>query len=128
MDLTPATVEALKNLQTQRRVVSIGGDDLVFVNDKGEQLKYYTLRHTIKRIAPKPITIHALRHTYATLRIAKGDNILDVSKQLGHHKVAFTIDKYGHWMPGEHKAQVDELDTLHLSAPHTHPGAAKPHG
>ena len=53
---------------------------------------------------------------------------MDVSKQLGHHKVAFTLDQYGHWMPGEHKSQVDELDNLHLAAPHTHSRAAKPHG
>ncbi|UCG14977.1 MAG: tyrosine-type recombinase/integrase [Deltaproteobacteria bacterium] len=26
-------------------------------------------------------------------------------------------NRYSHWMPGEHKAQVDELDNLHLSAP-----------
>jgi len=121
VDLTPATVEALKNLQAQRKVVSIGGDDLVFTNGDGEPLGYFYLRDAIKRIAPKRIRIHDLRHTYATLRIAKGDNILDVSKQLGHHKVAFTIDKYGHWIPGEHKAQVDELDNLHLSAPQAHP-------
>ena len=71
----------------------------------------------LKKVAPIPIRIHDLRHTYATLRIAKGDNILDVSRQLGHHSVAFTIDKYAHWMPGEHKSQIDELDSLHLTAP-----------
>ena len=121
VDLSPATVEALKNLQAKRKVVSIEGDDLVFVDDKGEPLKYYSLRYALKKVFPKRIRIHDLRHTYATLRIAKGDNILDVSKQLGHHKVAFTIDHYGHWIPGEHKSQVDELDNLHLSAPYPHP-------
>ena len=62
------------------------------------------------------------------MRLNKGDNIMDVSKQLGHNKVGFTIDKYGHWIPGEHKSQVDELDNLHLPAPHSHPVDAKPHG
>jgi len=128
VDLTPATVEALRNLQAQRKVVNIDGDDLVFADSNGEPLGYFYLRNAIKEIAPKPIRIHSLRHTYATLRIAKGDNLLDVSRQLGHHKVAFTIDKYGHWIPGEHKAQVDELDNLHLSAPYTHPEAKKWHG
>jgi len=125
VDLSPATVEVLKTLQVRRKVVSIEGDDLVFVDGKGELLDYYYLRDTIKKVAPKPIRIHDLRHTYATLRIAKGDNILDVSKQLGHHKVAFTIDQYGHWIPGEHKSQVDELDNLHLAAPYVQPKGAK---
>ena len=56
--------------------------------------------------------IHDLRHTYATLRVAKGDNIVDVSNQLGHHDPGFTLKKYAHWLPGEHKSQVDELDNI----------------
>ncbi len=56
------------------------------------------------------IRIHDLRHTYATLRIYKGDNILDVSKQLGHHSIKITLDTYAHWMPGGKKSEVDELD------------------
>ncbi len=128
VDLTPTTVEALRTLQAQRKVVNIDGEDLVFADSSWKPLGYYYLRNAIEKIAPKPIRIHSLRHTYATLRIAKGDNLLDVSRQLGHHKVAFTIDKYGHWMPGEHKSQVDELDMLHLSAPYTHPEVKNPHG
>jgi integrase len=29
--------------------------------------------------------------------------------------------KYAHWMPGQFKSEVDELDNLHPSAPDTHP-------
>lgn len=124
VDLTPATVEVLRELQAQRKLVSIKGDDLVFTVT-GRPLTYDWLRDKFRGITPRKVRIHDLRHTYATLRIGKGDNILDVSKQLGHHSVAFTIDKYAHWMPGEHKSQVDELDTLHLSAPHAHPSSTK---
>ncbi len=72
-----AAVKALRRLQAQRKVVSIGGNELVFPN-----LSYQTLsKKTIKKIAPRPIRIHDLRHTYATLRLNKGDIIMDVSKQ-----------------------------------------------
>lgn len=121
VDLTHFTVGALRNLKAQKKIRSITGSDLIIANNKGQPVPARTLQQTLKKVAPRPIRIHDLRHTYATLRIAKGDNILDVSKQLGHHKVAFTLDKYAHWMPGQHKTQVDELDTLHLAAPHTHP-------
>ena len=47
---------------------------------------------------------------YASLRISKGDNILDVSKQLGHHSIKITLDTYGHLIPGAKKSEVDELD------------------
>jgi len=56
------------------------------------------------------IRIHDLRHTYATLRIAAGHNIADVSKQLGHHSINITVDTYYHYMPGYSKVEVDQLD------------------
>ena len=124
IDLTPKTAEALRDLRREQKVTSLGGP--VFTDGQGNRLEYGYLLNTLKAIAPRDIGIHTLRHTYATLRIAKGDNILDVSKQLGHHKVAFTLDTYAHWMPGEHKAQVDELDTLHLAAPPAHPATVNP--
>ena len=55
------------------------------------------------------------------LRISKGDNIADVSNQLGHHSVKLTLDTYYHWIPGKLKNEVDALDDLHLSAPQAHP-------
>lgn len=120
VDLTPATVEVLKELQSRRKLVSLKGDDLVFTLT-GEPLSYSQLWEKFKAVTPRSVRIHDLRHTYATLRIAKNDNLLDVSRQLGHHSVAFTLDRYAHWVPGECKGQVDELDSLHLSAPQAHP-------
>jgi integrase len=58
------------------------------------------------------IRIHDLRHTYATLRISKGDSITDVSNQLGHYSVKLTLDVYNHWLPGGRKSEVDGLDSL----------------
>ena len=52
--------------------------------------------------------IHDFR--YATLRVSKGDNIADVSNQLGHFSETFTMKIYYHWIPGKKKAEVDELD------------------
>lgn len=56
--------------------------------------------------------IHDLKHTYTTLRVSKGDNIADVSSQLGHFSVKFTMDVYVHWIPGKKKSEVDALDDL----------------
>jgi len=73
----------------------------------------------------KRVRIHDLRHTYATLRTSKGDNIADVSNQLGHHSVKLTMDVYYHWMPGKKKSEVGALDDPVTetipSAPYTHP-------
>jgi hypothetical protein len=40
-------------------------------------------------------------YTYATLALESGANIVFVSKQLGHHSPAFTLQVYGHALPSE---------------------------
>jgi integrase len=78
---------------------------------------------TLKKAGMRRIRIHDIRHSYATIRIQAGHNIADVSNQLGHHSIKFTMDVYYHWIPGKQKSEVDSLDNLHLNAPHQHPEA-----
>ena len=52
-----------------------------------EHLKSNGLRH---------IRLHDLRHTFASIAIAEGVKIYDVSKSLGHSKVGTTTDIYAH--------------------------------
>jgi integrase len=77
----------------------------------GNNFRKRVFSKVLEKAGLRQIRIHDLRHTYATLRISKGDNILDVSKQLGHHSVKITLDVYAHWMPGGKKSEVDELDS-----------------
>jgi integrase len=51
----------------------------------------------------------------------RGHNVGDVSYQLGHSSIKITYDVYALWIPGQFKPEVDELDTMHPNAPHTHP-------
>jgi integrase len=106
--------------------LGIGEPEHVFINNAGRPIDVNNWRprvfnKALTKARLRKIRIHDLRHTYATLRISKGDNIADVSKQLGHHSVKLTLDTYYHWIPGKLKNEVDALDDLHLSAPHTHP-------
>ena len=63
----------------------------------------------LKKAGIRRIRIHDLRHTYATLRLSKGDNIVDVANQLGDDVVT-VLEVYAHWMPGKKKDEVDALD------------------
>ena len=47
---------------------------------------------------PKHFTPHCLRHTYATLLLQRGEELLYVSRQLGHAQVSITADRYGKWL------------------------------
>ena len=54
------------------------------------------------------IRLHDLRHTQATLLLKNGEDILTVSRRLGHAKASTTLDVYGHVLPGMDK-QAAEL-------------------
>lgn len=52
------------------------------------------LTHTINRYDLKKITVHGLRHSYATLAFEAGLSIKEVQSQLGHKSYSTTMDIY----------------------------------
>ncbi len=52
---------------------------------------------------------HTLRHTYASLLIMRGENLVYIKEQLGHSSIQVTVDLYGHLIPGVHRGAVDAL-------------------
>jgi integrase len=124
IDLTPYVVEVLAKLREKTNGLD---SEPVFCDGEGERLSARVVRAQYYKVRLRDnVTLQDLRHTYATIRIAKGDNIIDVSRQLGHTKPSMTLDVYSNWLPRHHKRQVDELDSLHSSAPHTHPEPQTP--
>jgi integrase len=57
------------------------------------------------------VTLHNLRHTYASYMIAAGVNAKALSTYMGHAKVSMTLDLYGHLMPGSEDEAAGMLDT-----------------
>jgi integrase len=122
VDMSLQLTEDLKVHRTEsmKKGLSLGlGDfpEYVFTNKVGHLMDQGGLRtrvfkKALRKCGLREIRMHDLRHTYATLRIQAGHNIADVSKQLGHHSVKFTMDVYYHWTPGAKKSEVDELDKL----------------
>jgi integrase len=55
---------------------------------------------------------HTLRHTYASLQLARGVNVVQLSRALGHHSASFTLDTYVHLLPGEGAPTLDLNDAL----------------
>lgn len=134
VDMSLQLTEALRrhSLESKKKALALGlgsTPEYVFTNDQGGMIdKNNWRRRTFKKALGKAglrrIRIHDLRHTYATLRVFKGDNIADISNQLGHHSVKLTMDVYFHWIPGKKKSEVDGLDDsflLHPNAPLPHP-------
>ena len=90
----------------------LAGDDLVFSTRAGTPLDHSnTLRRALRPVAEEAgaswAGFHRFRHTFASLPIARGENILQVSRLLGHHDAAFTLSVYAHVIPGDHCEPLD---------------------
>ena len=63
-----------------------------------------TLSHALASLSEKAgcgkITFRSLRHFHASVALKTGQNLVVVSKRLGHKKVSTTIDIYAHVLPG----------------------------
>ena len=50
---------------------------------------------------------HAFRHTFASIHLSRGTNLLQLSRALGHHSAAFTLSRYTHLLPGDEAPALD---------------------
>ena len=120
--ISPMLADTLKQLMTYRKKQTLkkgwgSVPDNIFISQR--KTPYHPgniTRRAHNKITEKSglrrIRIHDFRHTYATLRLSKGDPIQNVSKALGHSSIRITIDTYMMYIPESDQDAVDELDTL----------------
>ena len=110
VDLDPSTVEVLAahrdwqvRLQADMRGAYVD-NGRVFVDEYGgwasPQRLYKAVKTYGQRAGVPALTVHSLRHFHATLLLQSGQNIVVVSKRLGHSQVSMTTDIYAHALPG----------------------------
>ena len=61
---------------------------------------------------PKGLHLHSLRHTNATLMIAGGEDILTVSRRLGHAQASTTANIYGHAIQAANAKAAETLQNI----------------
>jgi integrase len=88
---------------------------LLFPNESGAPLDPTNLRPRVLkplvREAGAPWAgFHTFRHTFASLHLRRGTNLLQLSRALGHHSPAFTLTRYTHLLPGE---EAPALELVH---------------
>ena len=59
-----------------------------------------------------PIRLHDLRHTSASLGLASGESLLEVSRRLGHSSITITADIYSHISPATAQHSAERLTDL----------------
>ena len=103
--ITPAMEMALRGLQTFRYRRSGGW---VFASRNGTPVEETTTYRAWTRICEhlaekniRTLTMHSLRHTFATLSLEAGRSVKWVSQQLGHRDASLTLNTYAHVLPDE---------------------------
>lgn len=92
---------------------------LVFPTDRGRIHDASGMRTSLGRILKRAglphITIHALRHTYATTALNSGVAAQNVAKLLGHKDGATTLKFYAHYIDAEAITQLEKLESQNMS-------------
>jgi integrase len=120
LELPHRAVEALrshrkKQAEEMLRATDYEDSGLVFATGKGTPIDAQNIvnryfKPLLKRAELPDIRWHDLRHTYATLLLARGTHPTYVQKSLGHASVQLTLDRYSHWMPSMGRNTAEGID------------------
>lgn len=113
--LKDEAIEILKKMKKLRseRPISMMYRDFVFVGREGKPLKTYAYNKSLARIGKKigvdKLTMHSLRHTFATRCIEDGMKPNVLQKLLGHSTIAMTMDLYVHVTDDERISEMNKV-------------------
>lgn len=122
IDLTQSLVLVLRRLRELKEADAeyygriFSEDDYIFTRPDGTLPDPHHISRVFKTVATnaglKPIRLHDLRHTHATLMLLAGVHPKIVSERLGHASVAITLDVYSHVLPGMQEKAVAMFETM----------------
>ncbi|MDA2643556.1 MULTISPECIES: site-specific integrase [Bacillus cereus group] len=91
-------------------------NDLVMCTPSGTPINPANVRRSlnalIQKAAVPKIRFHDLRHTHATLLLAKGVNVNVISERLGHSNIKITLDTYSHVLPTMQEDAVNKIEEI----------------
>lgn len=94
-------------IEEKRRLLAEAGlvlkDSTPILGRAGAPWNYNSFRHDwrrwVRKIGFEGIRPYALRHTFATINLAHGENVKTVSVLLGHADASYTLDLYVGFIP-----------------------------
>ncbi|MFP4333637.1 MAG: tyrosine-type recombinase/integrase [Campylobacterales bacterium] len=124
---TPKTQSSIRTIDIIDNLVpylqnqfSITGEanSFVFLNKDGEN--YYDIKnirnsmwkHLLKKCGIEYRPIYQLRHTFATLMVENGEDVLWVANMLGHSDPSMTLTKYAKYQKRDNKKRATFLGEL----------------
>jgi len=87
---------------------------LVLASAVGTPISPANVRRAFERVLKaagvERLRFHDLRHTHASLLLARGIHPKVVSERLGHASIAITLDTYSHVLPSLQEEAARDLD------------------
>ncbi len=116
--------EATEAFAAQREMLAgeglpTGAKDLVFPNTLGRPMSRHNLlnrnlKPDLERAGLPVLTLHELRHTFASIMLHEWKvPTAVVQEMMGHESMRMTVDLYGHLMPNAQADAIRALRTLH---------------
>lgn len=116
--------EAVDSFSAQRTMLAaeglpVGPKDLVFPSRIGtpmssDNLRKRHLKPDLTRVGLPELTLHELRHTFASIMLHEwGVPPAVVQEMLGHESITMTMGLYGHLFPGAQEGAIRALARLH---------------
>lgn len=137
ISLAPHLLTLLKQRRQAQRLERLAAGDewqetgLVFTTRVGTPINPRNASRDFKRALElaglsRTYRVHDLRHAMATHWLVSGVPVKVVSERLGHASVSFTLQVYGHVLPGQHAAAAEAMEKdLFSRVTTTSPGAAE---
>lgn len=116
----PLTQEAFRILQEQKKrsAVNIENSKYVFTGNNGKIVSNQNYSRTLSYICKKngiePISMHSLRHTFATRCIEAGMKPKTLQTILGHSTLAMTMNQYVHTTEDEKFKELERVQHVLL--------------
>ena len=98
-----------------KRTMRDGYEDrgAVFAGAYGDRINPAQLTRAVqslgKEVGYPEMTVRSLRHFHASVTLQRRQNIVVVSKRLGHANVSRTSDIYAHVLPGWQKETAEDF-------------------
>lgn len=92
---------------------SINDDDLIFTGANGAHVSRHKIRDIVNKhlqlAGLQHITLHGLRHSFATRMFDKGYDIKEVQEHLGHSSMDTTMKYYIHYTQSKNNKDLEDL-------------------
>ncbi len=128
--ITPELVPLIRELSNEIRKLKISAGEnwqgadrmLLFAQENGlptfpdtplTWFKRFLKRH---KLDSKKVSLHGLRHTYATYLLFKGHSLKDIQELLGHSNIRITGELYTHFLKDMNKRAASTFSGLKRNA------------